>query len=301
MGGLSGFLKVKVEGLNVLLMPVTSNVTIRLVGSSCRASCPVPSSSLNSVVFVLQKGQDAVVAITVIHDPGAKSQNTYVRQIVGLKWINEKVVIDLDTPFLSPEGRLGNIDSQDDLMVQVGEQWFVAVFDNWHGRYSENYKEKKDKALKAGYRLVDDPNLLCRYLIGEATVEELEVAATADRRTQLELALANVSSNLDVKTAELAEKTAKLDRVMFELTCEKNATKVLELENSDFRRALTKLGAKFQDLEGRYSALKSYVHASVHRMGIDGFLSWLCCPWGRIADLRDAIKKIQDSEPKRGE
>lgn len=44
---------------------------------------------------------------------------------------------------------------------------------------SDVYTTNPDRVGKSGYRYVPDANLLCRYLVGEATAEEVEAAASA--------------------------------------------------------------------------------------------------------------------------
>ena len=135
-------------------------VTFLFVGASCQASLQPMTSDVDSVSLAVEKGKNSVVAIRTRYSAGDRSGRVEFSQfLVGLSWKDDKLVVDMDKNFVSPLGRLANLDESGNLQTLINGQRFVAL-----------REENKDGGcwVVKGYRIIKDPNLICKYLVGDA-------------------------------------------------------------------------------------------------------------------------------------
>jgi hypothetical protein len=101
--------------------------------------------------------------------------------------------VDKDEDFVPVADRLGQIHVYEkDLSVNTRGQEFNTAHDAWGGIHADYLANKRDPLLKKGIRIVDDANLLCRYLVGQATLKELEAEASGDQRTVEQILIARL-------------------------------------------------------------------------------------------------------------
>ena len=144
-------------------------------------------------------GKDALIAVCV-HTVGRGSVVNH-SYFIGIRWEDHKVVVDLNAHFVSPQRRIGNIHSSSEhvemsVLSEEG-QWFTC----------ERTKDGQVPVSgpRPNHRVVEDANLLCRYLLGEADDADLEIAASADTRTALERELARLRREVDEKCSMLSK------------------------------------------------------------------------------------------------
>lgn len=164
------------------------NVTFLFVGASCQASLQPMTPNVDSLSLSVEKGKNAVVSIRARYSYATRgtAHLEFNQFLVGLSWKDDKLVVDLEKNFISPLGRLANMDESGNLQTLANGQRFVAL-------HPESKKE--DWTIK-GYRIIDDPNLICKYLIGDANEADLEFAATEDNRSQTERELGKARQQL---------------------------------------------------------------------------------------------------------
>ncbi|MEK9131608.1 MAG: hypothetical protein AAB447_01715 [Patescibacteria group bacterium] len=152
------------------------------VAASCSASAKSGARDLSSVTLQIPPGdKNQVIALRVCaHEP--KSASYLIDLILTTSWVNGRLVIDCDRPFVPSIGALGQVSQlvgvnySVDLSVFVGGKRFTSCNPDCNEKYTA---EKAKRLVEDGYAIVPDGNLLCRLLIGEATLEEVEKAVVA--------------------------------------------------------------------------------------------------------------------------
>jgi len=178
-------LKVTIKDGVAVLSGINGITKITFLGASCTSSVKPGECSLDCVTLLPLKNVDAVVALTTIYGSNSKgSSSVHSGGLVKLVWRDEKLFIDMDDVFMSPTDRLGQVVEQSgDIFVTTNGQMFGTCRDQWGSYDLRSWTNKKDAYVKKGIRIVDDASLICRYLAGQATLAELEAAASGDLRT----------------------------------------------------------------------------------------------------------------------
>ena len=182
-------------------------MSINFVGASCPASVVPGTDGSSKIQFSPVRGREDVAALVVVHNDGRRGC-LKTAGFVRFRWAREKVEVDLGI-FVSKMG-LVQVMPNGDLLVTTHGQKFGTCHSRYDGR-GECFKTKKEFFLKAGCRIVDDPDLLCRYLIGHATFGELEAVASKDLHTAEQIQIAGLEERVDrisrewFKTRELLE------------------------------------------------------------------------------------------------
>ena len=148
----------------VILVQGFASTHVTVLGSNL----PVSTGSRQDVSqfsLVVTKGQKGVVAVratTTRHNK--KGQAESFAFLIPVRWDegSEKPHVGLVDPFVPDPDRLGQA-SYDGLEVRSGDEVFVT----WNPNPTE----------ESNYRRVTDGNLLCRFLVGEATLDEVRAAA----------------------------------------------------------------------------------------------------------------------------
>jgi hypothetical protein len=153
--------------------------TLAFLGASCPASAIPGNDGLSSVTLSPNKGEDAVVALATFFDPGGKNKEIREGGLVRLYWEGDKLIVDTDKLFISPADRLGQV-VPSGRILQVTTRGQTFAMSTADDKYRNMYEEP---LTVRGARIVNDANLLCRYLVGQATFEELEAVASGDLRT----------------------------------------------------------------------------------------------------------------------
>lgn len=147
---------------------------ITFLGSSCSASVN-PGENIDS--FSLFPGEEAVCAVQISYwvTSGKYAGWEYRHFLLQISLGDDgNPQVELEHAFVPKPDRLGQIVPEAGLTVRIGEEFFLAPL-----LVSSCDTEEKLTALRTQYRLVanKDANLLCRFIAGKATPEEVKAAA----------------------------------------------------------------------------------------------------------------------------
>lgn len=164
-------LTAKAKGLGFTIMPLETN-KLTLIGSS------VPMSESNRLLFG-QMAEDCNEGLVILH-ANIELRHVYTHkreggseQILFLPIIRrgENAYVEKDEAWVPPAGVLPKVSLYGGgyaLELQIGEECFTTAVDG----------------AKEGKRVVGDANLLCRFLVGEVTLDGLQASATELIRQQ---------------------------------------------------------------------------------------------------------------------
>jgi len=209
---------------------------MRFIGASCTASVKQGTDGLDSVTLAPMFGKNAVVALSfkALYS-GQKAIET--RGLVSLYWKDGKLFVS-EHEFVSLSDRLGQVEVEGILSVTTNGMKFMGS-DIW------THREKEEAADTRDIRLVNDTGRLCRYLVGEATLEELEADATDDRRRADQIRIASMQSTLDQMNSLVTELQEEVQLV----------TGGLQDENVSLRRQLGEMTQLKEGLQKDYNAV----------------------------------------------
>jgi hypothetical protein len=274
-GVFDGMVSVSVDNGTVVLGGYGADFSVNLIGSSCVTGAIPGNKRLSTVSFAPNKGEEAVVALCVNYGTYRKGDTlTYLRSFLRLYWDGNKLIADL-SQYICPSDRMGQITAEDDLIVATKGQRFSSLP---NGLYESHRQERKQELLKQGVRIVDDANLLCRYLVGQATFEELEAVASGDMRTAEQIQLANKQAEmvgLQGKYSELQEKYRHL--------LGRDSTQAEE--NDLFRMQLEEAKQEQDKLQNDIKGLKSRLDRTLGAR-VRSF-------WKKVQSCLTSLKKIE--------
>lgn len=174
------------------------------VGASCPASVEAGTRRHSSITFVVTKGKRGIIALHMDLCHGKCPDQSFM-VIIPIEWECGKVLLDLDNPFLSRPDRVGQVTQYESAVVPNHDLRVTAEGKKFStcSTYCNDdvVTTKKMQRLQAdGYAIVSDANLLCRFLIGEATLEEVEKAVVAKPVDVATLQEQNALLGLEVAT-----------------------------------------------------------------------------------------------------
>ncbi|MEN9614091.1 MAG: hypothetical protein RLZZ347_398 [Candidatus Parcubacteria bacterium] len=179
---------------------------IKFLGSSC-ASSVLPGTAteaptlcgLSSFTIQVEKEKPAVIALVtdVRQCAGKRVTHRVDASLIPVCWNNGMLEVKHQIPFVSKIDCLGQIIS-DDLTVVVGAKRFSTCHKTMFG--DDSTRQKMQRLQAEGYAIVPDGNLLCRFLVGEATLDEVEKAVTVKPVDVAELENQLALSALEVET-----------------------------------------------------------------------------------------------------
>lgn len=243
---------------NVRIQGGSGNVTlggylpafkVLLIGSSCSAS--LPSGMEGSVVtFSPNRGKEAVAAIQV--SIGSGTYRDPIRLISGLiriYWDGDKAVVDKGH-FEPRTDCLGQVSDSGDLIVTTQGQRFATCHERKVGRGEEVF-EKRNQYLKVGIRIIDAnrANLLCQYLVGQATFEELEAVASSDLRTAEQIRI----RKLEEEIGHLNARSKAEESLVSKVECLTIRNSYLESELAKITEQLSKARSEKNELRKKYA------------------------------------------------
>ena len=291
----SQFLTVAVEKNSAVIsanMPHV-NASMTFAGASCPASVSPVTYGIQSLQVSVPTGENALVALRVIHltrtGKGVGTIHDNYQFLIPIKWENGKLIVGLEEVLVPPADRLLQLASNLDVSITTSGQLFTTCHNEWTPGYPA-FEEKKAKCLGDGKRIVEDPGLLLRFALGQATLEDLEAAATLDKRSQTERELARakaaLNGALDEVTrlkSELGEMTknrdhfhALVNQLGDELEAYRDGSKITaEMDESD-------LNVSFVELRRRSAAAKAILGITFRKSS--KFLDYL--PWVKIRTLK---------------
>ncbi len=177
-------------------------------GASCPASSPPGTGEIQTLQISVPTGDPAIVALKVRTKTnegkrvGLTTQDSFF--IIKAVWREGKLIVDLEELFVPPADRLVGLDGNLDIRVTTGGQVFTTCRNQWASPESLAFREKKETCLASGCRIVNNPNLLLRFAVGQTTLDDLEAAATLDHRSQTERELGQVKAEIEKLRLELA-------------------------------------------------------------------------------------------------
>ena len=210
---------------------------LTFIGASCNAGLSPMTMHVSMIPFTPEKGKDAVVAVTSYYNPPGKTPTQNDQFFIGVTWEGEKLIVNLDQNFVSPLGRLGSINDHGNIETLANGQRFISINLGYYSVEGPGLQKEKDRLIAKGYRLIDDPNLICKYLVGDVIAEDLELAATEDKRTETERKL-DETEKLVIALRESARQamgwveTFKNDNLELGQTIQGLKTEVLHLKAS---------------------------------------------------------------------
>lgn len=223
-------IKVSVKNGVASIMALNGNTQILFLGASCSCSAQPDQGGIDVLTVAPNKGEQAVVALITICRY-SKQEPLIAGGLVYLYWEGDRLIVDYDVGFVSPADRLGQVIATymggGRLQVIVNGQVFFCT-----AGYDSHAKMEQGK--KEGHRFVSDCNLLCRYLVGQATFGELEAAASEDVRTAKQIQLGQAQGQI----RKLIEENGKLHNEL--------ETHLSKLQNQE--GSLTSLGIEITGL-----------------------------------------------------
>jgi hypothetical protein len=189
--------------------------TMHFVGASCTMSAQSGMRDLTSITGAIARGKAAVIALVVVaHEP--KGPATILNLLLSITWEGDKLLIDFDRPFVPLPDRVAQVcrlpecNYSYDLLVSVGDKRFASCTTEINSEFTS---KKLVRIQRLGYA-ISDTDLLCRLLVGEATIEQVEeaviarpidVAALQAQVTQLDQLLATERLGAKTMRGDLAE------------------------------------------------------------------------------------------------
>ncbi len=200
----TGFLCINSIGSSeVLLQQWRGNTHFLFLGASCPTNAPSSYERLTMLTVQPRKGKKDVIAVAVTAEADDKKRADLHANFLLLATVEEgqhegKPWVDNENLFAPVAGRLGGIigrGSSAMLSAQIDGRTYV---------YPPLALECKDvrKLSEKGYIVVNDGNVLCRYMTGEATAKEVEKAVVAKSNQSIFEALAEAEMRASEHIAE---------------------------------------------------------------------------------------------------
>lgn len=168
--------------------------------------------NLTSVAIVPQAGTPGVVAVAAFSNMGPHKGGEWFGFLLAVEMgADGKPHIDLDTPFIPSAERLGSADSTG-VQVEIGDTGFTSFE---YAKWTRNTRH------------VPDADLLCRYLVGQASADDVQAAAEA--------------TAAEISARELAEQRGK------EIDCLLRKVKDMREQRVDLRDELAAVQRELQD------------------------------------------------------
>lgn len=241
-------LPVRCSGKNgvAVVEVLNGNTTMMFLGASCVSSATPGTSGLSSVTLSLNQGEEAVVGL-IVTTRYAKQTDIVRAGLVGLSRVGDELIFDADKAFVSSTDHLGQVvPGREVIQVKTRGQIFgVSCSSSYAGVYNKQLAED-------GVRVVKDANLLCRYLVNQATFPELEAVASEDPRRADEIRINELLSESEYwnvrcvsaeRKLEISQQSAGAYRVEY--------LRLME-EGSDLRAQLNRtLGARWRKFRDR--------------------------------------------------
>lgn len=186
---------------SVLLSVASTSSMINFIGASCPASVGPITHGLTSVTVAPQKGKKGLVALQVWHKPiGGHDPNRDLCYLLPTTH-DSRPFVELADPFIPTADCLAQL-MDSGLLVTVGDKKFIAP--NFCSDNADGLAEMKALWAKQETKVVNDPNLLCRFLVGDATLEEVSAVAKASQ----------LAEDLPAKYAALESVCAELEKAI---------------------------------------------------------------------------------------
>jgi hypothetical protein len=302
------------------------NANIGFVGASCTASVmPFTLGVLQSIQLSVEKGRREFVALEIKNAVRSGKGGSYYDHylfLIPIVWKNEKLFANLDEEFVSSSGCLIQLTEELDISITTGEQRFSTCRNGWGDEQCPAFVSKKKKLIDCGYRIVNNPNLLCQFAVGKISLKALEESASPDGRSTAEIERDELRSQLMKSSAIIAEQSGENNLLRFHLAessaeNNKHLGTITELAGEVNRQSTAGLEAKkhfekvlaeAKQLNEENSILKETLDRTANNMdkrieinrifakGMDEIKKILRAGWpfGKIGKVDKVLKKIYD-------
>ena len=258
----SNWLNARAKENNVLIEITVPFGHIRFYGASCKVTSVVPGSiQLTSLTVCPEKDISGLVAIGVYLDATTTRKSATDHEYFFLLPANHirGPIVDVHDNWIPLSGKLIQLDGGNITVVTDTEK-FVHPF-----TYSPGNTMVINYWNQVGYTIVPDANLLCRFAVGVATIEELRAAAVEaavleslpDKLRRLEQENEERKDLLKQLIAQHADQVARIIELQAQLETARHRTAQLEKMYSVVETMNTQLRADL-DKETEY-----------HRQNID--------------------------------
>jgi hypothetical protein len=235
----SAYLSVSVSGNAATLAIPFHPGHLMVLAASCATSIErnIPCQQLSISV---NTGEDAVVIIKQRRGKEKMGFDLFT-YIISVTWSGSKMCVELDSPYVPHPDRLLAVDDNDMISVVTDGQRFV-------------FKDRKTvdddtEWQKKKFRVVNNPEILCRFALQQASLEDLIASATLDMRGQVERDL-----------QQLREQHAALLKKFDD--AEQAHRRFVQATNNDLEvktRLLNEELAKSSQLESTIKILKTFI------------------------------------------
>jgi hypothetical protein len=150
---------------------------VRLLGTSGTADVDLYKDSDRITIFI-EKGKRGIVALS------ASAGDSYSRGIFEVSWVgpnNDKIWLNLRNDISSKNGMSENGFDIEAVFVDKLSNYRIP-FCFWNeGLIIEAYAKKNIESYRRYHNICADGNVFCRYIVGDADVNDLEAAANQCR------------------------------------------------------------------------------------------------------------------------
>jgi len=164
-------------GGSVVIITKGSIAKVRLLGTSGTADVDLYKDSDRITIFI-EKGKRGVVALS------ASAGESYSRGLFEVSWVgsnNDKVWLNLRNDISSKNGMSENGFNIEAVFVDKLSSYRIPFFFWNEGLISEGNVKSTLESYSRHYSICADGNTFCRYIVGDADVNDLEAAANQYR------------------------------------------------------------------------------------------------------------------------
>ncbi|MEI8124097.1 MAG: hypothetical protein WCG60_02945 [bacterium] len=164
-------------GGSVVIITKGSIAKVRLLGTSGTADVDLYKDSDRITIFI-EKGKRGVVALS------ASAGESYSRGLFEVSWVgsnNDKVWLNLRNDISSKNGMSENGFNIEAVFVDKLSSYRIPFFFWNEGLISEENVKSTLESYSRHYSICADGNTFCRYIVGDADVNDLEAAANQYR------------------------------------------------------------------------------------------------------------------------
>lgn len=290
------------NGVAVIRMDTTTSGSIMFIGASCTASTPAFTYGIQDVTITPAREESGVVALRVTRETftgkGIGVHRDEFNFMVPFAWNNGRLMVDLEQPFLGTPDRLGQIVGDGELTVMTDGQRFTSCRNAWVQPDYPAFLEKKEKMVSQGYRIVEDPNLLCEFLAGKKDMVDLQAAATLDRREfivqQLDRTRCALAAEME-QTQRLIAALEKKETARLEWECQ--AVKMLR-ERNQAHTACAEVNSRAANLLQHRDEIMNGLWDILNNQGLffGSPFGWLW--WVKLGKIREYFSRQKEKAEK---
>ncbi len=171
------FITAEAVGGSVVIMTNSPAVKVRLLGTSGTADVDLYKDSDRITIFI-EKGKSGVVALSF------SAGNSYGRGLFEIKWVglnHDKIWLNLHDDVSKKNGMSESGFDIEAVFVDKLSSYRIPFFFWNESLISEENVKSTLQSYSRHYSICADGNTFCRYIVGDADVNDLEAAANQYR------------------------------------------------------------------------------------------------------------------------